>query len=118
MINAVKKAGLTFATMGECLGDDPANWYRDPSTGGAVANVTKYFLKNNGSASSSNLTSTIPTAVASGNFGAQSSGTPSPNLPNTTTEGKKNSAAVSTSSRSVLSLMLSLAGLVLVHLAL
>jgi peptidoglycan/xylan/chitin deacetylase (PgdA/CDA1 family) len=34
MIDQARAKGYSFATLGECLGDPPANWYRDPTTGG------------------------------------------------------------------------------------
>ncbi|KAJ1333292.1 peptidoglycan-N-acetylglucosamine deacetylase [Microdochium nivale] len=35
MIEQVRKTGYQFTTMGECLGDAPANWYRNALTGAA-----------------------------------------------------------------------------------
>ncbi|TLD08078.1 hypothetical protein PspLS_10577 [Pyricularia sp. CBS 133598] len=37
MIDTAKARGYKFVTMGECLGDPKENWYRDPTTGRAVA---------------------------------------------------------------------------------
>ncbi len=33
MIDQARKYNYQLVTVGECLGDPPANWYRDPSTG-------------------------------------------------------------------------------------
>lgn len=36
IIDQGKARGYTFVTVGECLGDPAENWYRDPTTGGAI----------------------------------------------------------------------------------
>lgn len=36
MIDSVKNSGKAFATVGECLGDAPANWYRTSRDGGST----------------------------------------------------------------------------------
>lgn len=33
MIDTAKKLGYQLVTVGDCLGDPPVNWYRDPATG-------------------------------------------------------------------------------------
>jgi hypothetical protein len=40
MINTLKAAGLTPVTVGTCLGDPPANWYRGPRSGTSTATST------------------------------------------------------------------------------
>lgn len=35
LIDETRAAGYQLVTMGECLGDPVANWYRDPTTGGS-----------------------------------------------------------------------------------
>jgi len=33
MIDQARKLGYQLTTLGDCLGDPPSNWYRDPVTG-------------------------------------------------------------------------------------
>ncbi|KAF2670004.1 glycoside hydrolase/deacetylase [Microthyrium microscopicum] len=80
MITNLKKYGYTTATVGECLGDPPANWYRDPLSGSAV-NASAVSAKQ-----ATNVTSAVPTPTAgnasdfhagTGNSSSSSSNSPS-----------------------------------------
>ena len=59
--------------MGECLGDPPSNWYRDPVTGAAIANSTNAVVKVAGTPSSGSNGPT-KTAAETAFGGASSSG--------------------------------------------
>jgi hypothetical protein len=42
LVQLIKSRGYRTATIGECLGDDPKNWYRDVTTGEAVGPARDY----------------------------------------------------------------------------
>jgi peptidoglycan/xylan/chitin deacetylase (PgdA/CDA1 family) len=56
MITYAKARGWTFGTVGQCLGDPAANWYRSASGGGTVT------TSSSGTPPASSTTSTSPTA--------------------------------------------------------
>ena len=39
MIDKAREHGYKMVTVGECLDDPEENWYRDPVTGEAIANL-------------------------------------------------------------------------------
>ncbi|KAH9433152.1 hypothetical protein MCOR02_007817 [Pyricularia oryzae] len=81
MIDTAKSKGYKFVTMGECLGDPRENWYRDPSTGRAVAalgssnNVKPPALV---SSESSSTTASSTTATATSTSVSKPTSTPTP----------------------------------------
>jgi hypothetical protein len=94
MLDTLKRAGFTSTTMGECLGDDEENWYRDPLTGGppvkqaivpsspAPEKAAGSEISGSSSSSSSSTSSTSSSSATAtlsstrGDFGTRSSGTP------------------------------------------
>src|ERR1700761_597203 len=91
MISRVQALGYQFATAGECLGDPAMNWYRDPITGQPVSSSKLQAAVK--APQVANSTTILPTASASGNFGAGSSITPTA-VKNSTT--KVNATSVTT----------------------
>ncbi|TLD08568.1 uncharacterized protein PgNI_07357 [Pyricularia grisea] len=115
MIDTAKAKGYKFVTIGECMGDPKENWYRDPTTGRAVAalgssnNVKPHAPDSSsvasttgasttaGSMSSSRATST-PSAVGTGNNSSANSNASSTNSagsPSSTTAAPSNEGAAS-----------------------
>jgi peptidoglycan/xylan/chitin deacetylase (PgdA/CDA1 family) len=77
MISNLRQLGYTTATVGECLGDPKQNWYRDPTQGTAVGNVSSIVNKAAGTASAK-----APTATGDeSSFGGMATPTPSTKLP-------------------------------------
>lgn len=70
MIDQARAKGLQFVTVGECLGDPAANWYRDPVTGEPFGSV-----KPPGSSSSTSSTSATVSPTNTGSSGSGSNGT-------------------------------------------
>ncbi|KLU82343.1 hypothetical protein MAPG_01416 [Magnaporthiopsis poae ATCC 64411] len=87
MIDQARAKGLQFVTVGECLGDPAANWYRDPVTGEPIGSV-KPPVSSSSSSTSSSSTSSVepprgsPTTTTTGGSG---SGTGTTTLPPVTT---------------------------------
>jgi hypothetical protein len=92
MISRVQALGYQFATAGECLGDPAINWYRDPVTGQPVG-TTKLQAAAKAPIAATNTSSNLPTASASGNFGAGTSPKPTM-LQNSTTKSNASSITV------------------------
>lgn len=68
MLETVTKLGYKAVTVGECLGDPQANWYRTADGAGVGPGTTSLFAGDNTTASSSgggSSTSASPSAVAS-----------------------------------------------------
>ncbi|TLS26891.1 hypothetical protein PpBr36_05010 [Pyricularia pennisetigena] len=94
MIDTAKSKGYKFVTIGECLGDPKENWYRDPTTGRAVAAL-----------GSNNVKPPAPTSslTASTTFAMTTAGSPSSERPTSTPSavraGNSNNSASSDVSR-------------------
>jgi hypothetical protein len=67
MISRVKALGYKFATAGQCLGDPPTNWYRDPLTGQPIT-AAKLQAVGKSTQAGNASSSILPTATASGDF--------------------------------------------------
>lgn len=85
MIDVAKGLGYELVTVGECLADPPANWYRDPATGGpkdirgTSPQPTVQRPEDRSSKTSSSSSSVVvPTTVSRPNFGAAAEHTSKP----------------------------------------
>ena len=92
MIDQARAKGLQFVTVGECLGDPAANWYRDPVTGEPLGSA-KPPVSSSSSTSSSSTTSTepprgSPTTTTTGSAGSGSGTTTLPPITTPTTSTK------------------------------
>jgi len=90
VIDEAKKRGYEFVTVGDCLGDHPNNWYRDPATGGpwggppptkpkaVTSSSTSSSSSSSSSLSSPSLTSSSSSTSSTSKSSPPSSSTPGP----------------------------------------
>lgn len=83
MIDNLRNQGYTTATMGECLGDPKANWYRNVKTGTTVvpASISSTAIAKqvtNSANVSSIPASLFKTSVATPTMAGDSTSTPAP----------------------------------------
>ncbi|KAK0620660.1 hypothetical protein B0T14DRAFT_432217 [Immersiella caudata] len=73
IIDAAKKNGYDLVTVGECLGDPPSNWYRDPATGGPVGGAPPPPDPTTSSSSSTSSTTSSKSTTSSPSSSSKSS---------------------------------------------
>jgi cell division septation protein DedD len=86
MLDEGKSKGFQFVTVGECLGDAPGNWYRDPTTGNAVGGGS-----GSTPSSSSKISSATPTPTSSSSSKPVTTSAPTTSTKATTTVAPTNS---------------------------
>lgn len=100
ILNQVARLGYQIVTVGECLGDPAANWYRDPVKGTGIPDSAALVNINVAKATASAATVVRPTAsVSAGAVIAQSSGLSNATLNITSPMPAANSSMVSSTTR-------------------
>jgi peptidoglycan/xylan/chitin deacetylase (PgdA/CDA1 family) len=91
LIDEAKKNGYDLVTVGECLGDPPNNWYRDPATGGprggAPPTDNKTITSSSSSSSTKSASTTTTPSSSSKSDSSKSSSSSSKDASITTTTG-------------------------------
>lgn len=110
MLQTLASKGYKAVTVGECLGDDPKNWYRDaggvPSLSTNGVPTRTVVAQNNvggGSSTSSSSTTPVSSILSSSISATASSVTSSPSLSTSTTPNHTAIAATLSSSTPVIS---------------
>lgn len=77
-------AGFELVTVGECLGDEPGNFYRNPQTGNALGDGSEPLPSPDPSASTESTVASASTSASSSNVDATSSAAEATGAPETT----------------------------------
>lgn len=77
-------AGFELVTVGECLGDEPGNFYRNPQTGNALGDGSEPLPSPDPSASTESTVASASTSVSSSTVDATSSAAEATGAPETT----------------------------------
>jgi peptidoglycan/xylan/chitin deacetylase (PgdA/CDA1 family) len=94
MIDQARQKGYEFTTLGECLGDPAANWYRDPKTGEPAGSAPKPDPPKPTPTTTSTTSSTTSTTSSTPTTTSTSTTTTSSTLSTSTTSAPSTSKTV------------------------